>query len=213
MNEETEILIKSEAFPSNIKLNIQSSIHSMIKNNNIKASVNDIIIKSLTKDHIDEIISLHKEWFPVNYNRSYFTNILDNHIGIGAFKIINSRECLIGSLLAQYHNEHKFRMKKILPNRNCLVSCLFPYKIAYISTLGVIDEYRRLGLANLLVETFMKLVKDKCLGIYLHVIEHNNVAMLFYEKIQFVKGDIIKDYYIINNACFDARIFYRLFIN
>ncbi len=86
-----------------------------------------------------------------------------------------------------------------------------PYYFGYISTLGVIEEFRGFGIARSLVnkaiEQMMK--RQRCVGVFLHVIEHNKSAMEFYKKMQFEEGPLLNDHYNINNAYFDSYVFYK----
>lgn len=51
----------------------------------------------------------------------------------------------------------------------------------------------------------------ECMGVFLHVIEHNEKAINFYRNLEFRSGGRVKDYYLINNKRFDSYIYYKLF--
>ena len=74
----------------------------------------------------------------------------------------------------------------------------------YISTLGVINEFRNRGIAQQLLERVMKLTEGdpKIKLIYLHVIDYNIAARKLYEKIGFELLAQFKNYYKIDNKNF-----------
>jgi ribosomal protein S18 acetylase RimI-like enzyme len=87
--------------------------------------------------------------------------------------------------------------------------------VGYISTIGVIDELRKKGIGNILLEKAINIIKLKktCIGVFLHVIKYNTSAINFYFKNSFIKGKYLKDFYYINNNNYDAIVFYKLFMN
>lgn len=100
----TFIDIKSEAYPQGRPYNIIniSDIHNIIIQSDKEPSLDDVYYKKLSVDKLEEIMVLHKEWFPVNYNAEYFINILGNqsnsgYMAVGAFININKKERLIGN--------------------------------------------------------------------------------------------------------------------
>lgn len=108
------------------------------------------------------------------------------------------------------------RFTSNIPNmfisRNCLQKICNPYVFGYISTIGVVDEFRKLGAGRLLIEKTIGIMKKKenCVGLFLHVIEHNQSAIRFYKKINFLEGGVIQNYYTINDAKFDAFLFFKV---
>jgi len=62
------------------------------------------------------------------------------------------------------------------------------YLGAYIMTIGVVDECRRLGLGTMLLNEVTKVINQSwshCEIIYLHVVDYNEAAIRFYEKNNF----------------------------
>ncbi len=104
------IKLQSDAFPkycSNSQSEI-SEIHKKISEiKNFKPNHEFLSFKKLKWENLNEIISLHKEWFPVQYSRNYFENFLENDTetkndnysptGIGGFITINGKEYLVGN--------------------------------------------------------------------------------------------------------------------
>lgn len=103
----------------------------------------------------------------------------------------------------------------MIKKRNCLTKICNPLVFGYISTIGVVDEYRRLGIGKILLDKAICIMENnpKCIGVFLHVIEHNKSAIKFYKSLDFNEGNLLIDHYIINHAYFNARVFYRIFKN
>lgn len=99
----------------------------------------------------------------------------------------------------------------VLKKRNCLYYLCARRRIGYISTIGVIDEFRRCGLGKVILDRYISLVKDKCIAICLHVIEHNEAAIKFYFKNNFIEGVKDDKHYFIRGAYYAARAFIALF--
>ena len=99
--------------------------------------------------------------------------------------------------------------------RSCIARICNPRKIGYISTIGVIDEIRRLGIGKILLDKSISILKMKknCIGVYLHVIQHNKSAMNFYIKNQFCRGKYLENFYFIQKNYYDCIVFYQLFDN
>ena len=136
----------------------------------------------MTAEDIQEVRNLHEEWFPLNYPDTFYSKILkNNHIAIGCFaKIVSSdpktkerveKEVILGTIMikiqiggedviALYHHKDRtvghgigswFRWLK------SVVTCR-EYVGAYIMTIGVVDECRRLCLGTHLLNRSIKLL-------------------------------------------------------
>ena len=138
------------------------------------------------EQYIYDMVDLYKEWFPFSYDRDYFRKYIvkENCISIGAFLKINNKDYIIGCALGEIINENKF--KKILPN--VLIEQGWfnlsepePVDCAVLQSIGVIDEYRRLGVGTRLMEMFIDEVKKKeGVCIYLSTLSYNNSAIQFF---------------------------------
>ena len=90
-------------------------------------------------------------------------------------------------------------------------------RVVYILTLGVVKEFRRNGIATLLLDNLINhLTRDPvtydCKALYLHVLTTNIVAIRFYENRQFKKHLFLPLYYSINSTARDG-FSYVLYIN
>ena len=79
-------------------------------------------------------------------------------------------------------------VEEALDDRRCL----------YIIILSVLPAYRRFGIASMLLEEAIKRSTTDLphlYSVYLHTPIGNKMAISFYVKAGFVKGEVIKDYY------------------
>ena len=221
---EINITIKSEAYengiPNFIKNNPKNyiseleEIHKVLYLKNHKPNFEEIKFEKIEMLYLNNLLLLHKEWFPVDYSKEYFIKFLEKNnvfFSIGAFIIINNKKYLIGSILYEICKESKFRknIPYILYDQNIIDLCFSNNKCAYVNTIGVIDEYRKLKVATKLIEFMIEDLKNKnVIAVFLHVILHNKSAITFYEKINWNYWGIIKEHYQINNKIFDAKVFY-----
>jgi ribosomal protein S18 acetylase RimI-like enzyme len=95
------------------------------------------------------------------------------------------------------------------------LSCRRNHVGAYIMTIGVVDECRRLGLGTKLIdETVRILHRDfpQCSLLYLHVVTYNESAIRFYlnERNGFIRFNEIKDHYVIFEKNYDAVTLYKV---
>jgi ribosomal protein S18 acetylase RimI-like enzyme len=224
------IKLNSDAFPKNSagilenKIFAKSEIHDMIRYEDLQIDKDLIYFKEISKTNLGEIVKLHREWFPVDYTNEFFlnlfskgTNKIANHIiAIGAFYKVNEKEFIVGSILCELKNENNFynstriRVKK----QSCFDKIFKSYEFCYIMTIGVIDECRKFGLGTKLLNEVISDIKErrkKCMAIYLHVIEYNEIAIRFYIKNEFIECNKMRNYYYINETYFHGKVLCRLF--
>ncbi len=225
--------VYSEAFPPNsmgrrkILLSL-SNTHNILKD--ITINPEEIIYKPISSLYIAEVKKLHKEWFPVEYDDDYFQKIFENKHGIyfsiGAFYNYNKREIILGLALCEYRPICEYFIKhtsseaidEICKNINIqeeVISYLRceDYNCAYIMTIGVLDECRKLGIGTNLVKYILnEALNDRlCVGCYLDVIYYNNSAIKFYEKNGFKKISTIKNYYDLKGDHYDCEVYLKVF--
>ena len=213
-----------EGYPSFYKTNPEkyyediSTIHKLLfrLQKNKPLSINIDYKKLDNEKYIDDITDLFKEWFPLEYKRDYFRKyfIRQNCVAIGAFIKINSEEYLVGCIFGEIISDEKF--KKILPDILVDRSWFFliehePLDCAILQNIGVIDEYRRLGVGTRLVEIFIDEVKSReAVAIYLSILKHNKSAIKFFENNQWHYYETMNQYYRINGNNYDALIYYYI---
>lgn len=90
-----------------------------------------------------------------------------------------------------------------LSNRGCL---------AYILTLGIIDGFRRRGLARELLRQSIDYV-DKNMpevqAVYLHVVTYNEAAIQLYESMRFVRLERFTSFYHLHGHPYDSYLYAR----
>jgi len=88
-------------------------------------------------------------------------------------------------------------------------------ELMYITTLGVIDEYRKKGIATILLKKlveFCETERPSINAIYLHVLTTNYAAIKFYEKHTFTCVRKLLNYYDLGDHSLDSFI-YIMYIN
>ena len=224
-----KIKIFSDAFPPNKSGDKQkiSAISETHKNfQHIEIEEDQIFFKEFNPAHLSEIKILHREWFPIKYDDSFFDRILQEtpnkiFFNLGAFYKVKEQEVIIGGIFCEIKDEMQY--KRFIPAnelRNHEVSFVEDiinfspdYEYLYIMTIGVIDKCRRLKLGskllNIVTDYFKK--RKTCLGIYLHVVEYNRTAIQFYVKNEFMDTALVRNYYYIENEFYNAKVFVKFF--
>ena len=79
-------------------------------------------------------------------------------------------------------------------------------QLAYILSIGVEAEYRRTGIATLLLDNLLDYLHERthCKAIYLHVLCTNVQAIRFYEKHKFTRRILLPKYYTIRGELHDG---------
>lgn len=260
--------IISEAYPKNklgelMKQPALAEIHKIIADNNISIEKDKISYEILSLSDYEELVYLHREWFPVKYSKDFFERILNTKnlpdldilkeadktnnnkqrkkrsminenndssnyintnnqvISMGAYLNYKSKKYLIGCVTCEIYNhiyfenacfaeiEHKSEIKNF---SNYIYNKQLNF--AYIMTIGVVNEARRLGVSSqLLIEMKEYLGKHvyNCQGFYLHVIDYNNSAMNFYLKRGFVNQRTVYNYYNLDDQVYNGIVLYKLF--
>ena len=186
-----------------------------------RPTIGEIQYRILTVNYIDDFVTLLKEHSPVKYESEYFRkqfNRTDTHFSYGAFIEINGIEYLIGYVLANLIKERTFfqNVKKIYRTKTCFRSCInyfktTPERYGIITSLGVIDEYRRMGVGKKLLDCMEEELKQKgAIGIMAHLIEHNCSGIKFFEGCNWKYGGFIKQYYNFDSILYDSQVYYKI---
>lgn len=123
-------------------------------------------------DDLLEVRKLHSEWFPLDYPESFYKRIFKtNVISIGCFvqltlKDHTKREIIIGTIMTKINMGSEelldiYRSKDY--NAGGIMSWFSSmfcrnYEGAYIMTVGVVDECRRMGLGTKLLDHTIKVL-------------------------------------------------------
>jgi len=191
---------------SSISLNLDTfnteSFH-VLPNSNLS-----ITFRFLRPGDQSEVKSLCHDWFPLEYPDKWYDDIVHDkkYFALAACDV--STQQIIGLIVAN-----------ILPLGNCnhedqqILHKKFSVttSVCYILILGVVKEYRRQGLANLLLEHLLNLLDkyETCKAIYLHVLYSNKQAIQFYQSKLFQYRLRLPYYYFIKGEHLDAYCFAR----
>lgn len=159
----------------------------------------------------NEVKALCCDWFPIEYPDQWYDDIVhDNkYFSLAAFETNNHR--IVGVLVAdifpfgQCNREDQLILHKTFP---------FTTPVSYILILGVVKEYRRQGLAGILLQNLVNNLSRRgtCKAIYLHVLYSNKQAIQFYQSKQFQYRAHLPHYYCIKGENLDGYCF-ALYIN
>jgi len=120
-----------------------------------------------------------------------------------------------GSVLFKYESDGKLinSINDDTIKRNCIARLCNPKQVGYISTIGVVDEVRGIGIGKTLLSKAILALKMKknCIGVYLHVIKHNKSAINFYLSNEFNRGKYHENFYKIQKYYYDCIVFYKIF--
>ncbi|XP_046855427.1 N-alpha-acetyltransferase 60-like isoform X2 [Xenia sp. Carnegie-2017] len=114
---------------------------------------NKIQLRFLNSDDVDEVKSLCCRWFPINYPDSWYHDITSNARFYSLAAILNKK--IIAILVSEVKSITKCNPEDggILAGRTTNDT-----KVAYILSLGVIKEYRKIGIASLLLNNLFGLL-------------------------------------------------------
>uniref|UniRef100_T1JBL5 N-alpha-acetyltransferase 60 n=1 Tax=Strigamia maritima TaxID=126957 RepID=T1JBL5_STRMM len=168
-------------------------------------------LRFLNPEDRNEVQNLCTEWFPIEYPESWYREITHSAKFYSLAAIYEHR--IIGLIVAE-----------LKPNGKChkedqgILSHHFPNgtQLAYILSLGVVQDYRRNGIASLLLDNLIAHLTHsdnaQCKAIYLHVLTSNTTAIKFYERRHFKLHTYLPFYYSINGIAQDGYS-YVLYLN
>lgn len=158
----------------------------------------DVQLRFLCPEDIGEVKRLCVEWFPIEYPDSWYQDITSNSKFYSLAATYYSR--IIGLIVAEVKSKTKLNREDAdILATHYPTSC----QVAYILSLGVVDEFRRHGIASLLLDSLLSYLTSRdrynCKAIYLHVLTTNNAAICFYERRNFQPHSYLPYYYSINS--------------
>lgn len=213
-----------------------SGIHKFIREENIEIESTEIKFRTIIKEDVKQLKPLFKEWFPLDYDDEYFNNIflyIENNCGFSLVAYFENpkfdskdiyedshefkhfTQIIIGVLLTNKELIERYQKNAEYNYENLgfLEEVNFTTKyFVYIQSLGVLDEYRRLKLGSIFLDKLLEEYRNDidCLGFYLHVVSYNEVAINFYERIEFEEMNRLYNYYKIGDCYYDSFVMTRL---
>eukprot|EP01125_Pyxidicula_operculata_P011560 TRINITY_DN3787_c0_g1_i1.p1 TRINITY_DN3787_c0_g1~~TRINITY_DN3787_c0_g1_i1.p1 ORF type:complete len:183 (+),score=28.65 TRINITY_DN3787_c0_g1_i1:70-549(+) len=136
----------------------------------------EIALGSLTDKNLKQLKILNSLVFPVQYPDKFYTSLIANP-ELSQLAFFN--DVFVGAVCCRLEKDSTTNELKI-----------------YIMTLGVLAQYRKLGLGRKLLEYVLNLAQKKGIKqIYLNVQTSNQDAIEFYKKFNFVVTGEQKGYY------------------
>ncbi|KAK2714461.1 hypothetical protein QYM36_008871 [Artemia franciscana] len=173
--------------------------------------LSDVVFRFLSLCDIEEVKALCKLWFPLDYPNTWYNDVLSNpqFFSLAACHSNN----IIGLIVAEIKEA-----SRVNEEDSSLLDygLIYNADVAYILALGVMEEYRRCGIASLLLDTFLRHLTaqemKKVKVVYLHVLATNDKALRFYEKRNFRMHAFLPYYYCIGDKMRDGFT-YCLYVN
>lgn len=155
-----------------------------------------------------EVKTLCRDWFPIEYPDKWYDDIVHEkkYFALAACDV--STQQILGLLVANIlvlghcNREDQQILHKKFPSTT---------SVCYILILGVVKEYRRQGLANILLENLLATLYkyQTCKAVFLHVLYSNKTAIQFYRSNLFQYRTRLPYYYLIKGEHKDAYCFAR----
>lgn len=168
-------------------------------------------LRYLCLDDLMEVKQLCSEWFPIEYPESWYNDILTDPRFYSLAATFNLK--IIGMIVCEVKPRSRCNREDV----DLLASHYPPNTlVAYILSLGVVKQFRRRGIASLLLDNLLSYLTstdmDACKAVYLHVLTTNSVAIQFYEQRSFHIHACLPFYYSIKGKLHDG-FSYVLYIN
>lgn len=200
---------------------VKSNVHTILQQHSHEIDASKLYFRQLNEDDIEEVRNLHLEWFPLNYTDSFYQRIYKNNVlAFGCFVKIKDHEVILGTIMTKVQQQEE-EITDIYAAKNyeqsyvtwfqSVLACR-EYQGAYIMTIGVVDECRRLGLGTKLLNFTIEKLQElypTCEIIYLHVVDYNETAIKFYERNGFTIHRRNKQHYEIFGKPYDALTLYK----
>jgi ribosomal-protein-alanine N-acetyltransferase len=144
----------------------------------------EIVFEEIRLEYIPEVIRINEVVLPENYPYYFYELLYRNYPK--AFFVAKVDNKIVGYIMCRV--EHSFRVSGIIPKFS---------KVGHVVSIGVLPDYRRLGIGSELMNRAMETLKNiyKCSEVYLEVRVSNEAAINFYDRLGFKIDRVIKHYY------------------
>ncbi|MEM1583947.1 MAG: ribosomal protein S18-alanine N-acetyltransferase [Nitrososphaerota archaeon] len=142
------------------------------------------ITREASEKDLIAVMNINRICLPENYTYGFFEMILHSY----------PKSFLVAEIDGHIAGYIMCRVERILSRfQRFKIS-----KAGHVISIAVLPEYRKIGIASSLLKNAMKVLREVygCSEIFLEVRVSNIPAINLYEKIGFIKVDIIKKYYI-----------------
>jgi len=156
----------------------------------------ELQLRFLSPQDIDQVKILCRDWFPIEYPDTWYQEITSNPRFFSLAATLNGT--IIGLIVA----ETKELGQLAKEDRSLLASCFRSgTKVGYILSLGVSQQFRKQGIASLLLDQLISHLTSEQFSqvkaLYLHVLTTNTQAISFYEHRGFQVHSFLPYYYAI----------------
>lgn len=191
---------------SNLSWGLKSQ-DSMVPKTSPRASIS---VRPIQPSDLEILERIHGDIFPIRYETEFFQNVVHGRDIVSWAAVDRGRvdgKCdeLIGFLTARIVLAKESEIVDLLKYNSTKPD----ESLVYVLTLGVVENYRNLGIATLLIREVTKYASTipTCRGVYLHVISYNIAAIHLYEKMRFRCVRRLHGFYLINSQHYDAYLF------
>ncbi len=141
-------------------------------------------IEEVKLEYIQDVIRINEAVLPENYPFYFYELLYKNYPK--AFLVAKVENKIVGYVMCRV--EHSFKMGSILPHFS---------KVGHIVSIGILPEYRRMGIGMSLMKRAMESLKNhySCRSVYLEVRVSNMPAIKFYKKLGFKISRVLHGYY------------------
>lgn len=179
--------------------------------------------RPLGAEDYQEMVALHTEWFPVTYDEAFYSKSTSGEIFTLAAthrKPGQAEDDVVGiitmSTCPEHYSDDIFHVLGVsfeeLPPPSHEGD---PGVLAYILTLGVIDGFRRRGMASEMLRqavAYVEASRPNVHAIYLHVVTYNGAAIQLYESMRFARLAHFPSFYHLHGQPYDSYL-YALFMH
>ncbi|XP_018577317.1 N-alpha-acetyltransferase 60 isoform X2 [Anoplophora glabripennis] len=173
-------------------------------------SLADVQLRFLCPDDLDEVRALCQDWFPIEYPFYWYEEITSSTRFYSLAAVYGHQ--IIGLIVAEIKPHANLNEE----DTGILAKSFTDADVAYILSLGVLKQYRRNGIASLLLDSLLRHLttpeRKKVKAVFLHVLTTNSAAIIFYEQKKFRLHSFLPYYYSIKGKCKDGFM-YVLYIN
>ena len=194
---------------------LDAAVHGALTTDRVKAFSTNTSVSyraSVDPTELGEIRLLHTEWFPVQYNDDFYESLLNGSVVTVVAVLTDSPSTIVGLIsIAVKRKERQYNYAcDLLPHLGWSSEV---DTVAYILTLGVVDELRRHGLGQALLAKGIEQVRvadPLCRVIFLHVIEYNRPAIRMYQRNGFTEYKMENNFYNLNGKWYYGILFYQV---
>lgn len=185
--------------------------------------VSSLRYRPLGAEDYQEMVALHTEWFPVTYDEAFYNKSTSGEIFTLAAthrKPGQTGDDVVGIITMSTCPEH---YGDDVTHVLGIDACEMPRPshegdqgvLAYVLTLGVIDGFRRRGMASEMLRqavAFVEANRPNVQAIYLHVVTYNGAAIQLYESAHFARIAHFPSFYQLHGKPYDSYL-YALYVH